>query len=173
MTMVKNISQLFLLFFVLLPITAFGKVDMDSNTKTLLHIKMYFEPNKDKKKLLYKLILPKNEYYSYYLGSDLPTWQFVNKNIIQGEFYPVELVNIRIHSRDDKFEINKKAGNNKVYLTLKDAQSSRIIWEGELRYANKNNIITAVTKIDDQEHYDTKLKFENAEKTVWLETTDR
>lgn len=161
-----QIFRLFLLFFLLLSTTAFGNVSTN-NAKTLLNIKIYFEPHEHKKKLTYNIILPNNVYYSYSIGSDLPTWHFVNKNIVQGEFYPVELVNIRIHSRQDNVE------NKKAHITIKDAENLRIIWQGDLHYGNKNKVITAVTKIDNKKYYDTKLKFDNAENTVWLEMTDR
>src|SRR5579871_6028227 len=74
----------------------------DFHAKTLLTIKLYSEPKDRDRKLTYFVSLPKNENYSYYTGSDLPRWQFVDDRFIQGEFHSVQLINLRIHPNQNK-----------------------------------------------------------------------
>jgi hypothetical protein len=140
------------------------------DTKTLLTIKLYSEPKDRDKRLSYHISLPKDEYYSYYLGSDLPTWHFVNSTVIKGEFHSVELVNIRIHPNQYGLGKKKVIACKKAHLTINDPENARVIWQGKLNYGCANHKITAVTKIDNQKYYDTKVKIDNHENTVWVET---
>jgi hypothetical protein len=136
----------------------------DSNPDHLLFtIKLYFEPKNHMTNLSYHITLPVNDYYSSYLGSDLPSWRVVKKNKLQGNFKPVELVNIRIHGNQPGL----------VSVTITDVDHSRIIWQGRLTYNIPTHKILVVTKFDNTKYYETKITTDREPKTVWVESADK
>ena len=145
----------------------FASSNNNSQLKTLLTIKLYSEPNPKDKKLTYFITLPEGETYSYYLGSDLPQWKYNKERIIQGEFHSVSLVNIRIHPGHAKL-----AAQNKVNLILLDPESARVVWQGNIVYPHDHRIAIKAD-IDNKAFYDTKIKIDQADNTVSLETMEK
>lgn len=166
---IASIAQSLLLSVLLTPAATYAKTNQNTDIKTLLTIKLYSEPHDKDKRLTYIMTLPKNENYSYYTGSDLPVWRFVDDRIIQGEFHSVSLVTIRIHPGHTA---NKLTQQDNARLTVIDPENARVVWQGDMHYS-KNNNITVTADIDNQKYYDTKLKIDKTANTVWLETTDR
>ncbi len=136
-------------------------------TKTLLTVTFYAEPRDQVQQLSYTLKLPADEYYSIYHGSDLPTWHFEKKNIATGKFRSVELINIRIHPT-----LAKKSANGPAYLTLTDSKHARIIWQGQLDYADKNQV-KFVSKFVNEKFYDTQVNYDKKINTIKFEINDR
>lgn len=164
---IKNLSLISFLLFLSLSATVFA--GNYSEKSPLFTIKIYFEPNERNQKINYLIILPEGEYYSYYLGSDLPEWHVVNDRIVNNNFSSGQLVNIQIHSNQQK---NKSMEQRVAQLIIIDPERSRVIWQGELHYKNLNNI-KIIPQINNQLEYDTKLKLDKGMQTIYLETASR
>lgn len=130
-----------------------------NNDKLLFTIKLYFEPNNLTSTLSYNITLPKNNYYAYYLGSDLPTWKIIKNHTAQGSFKPVELVNIRVLGHQP----------STVSLTLNDADHARVIWQGDLTYSAITHKISVMKKTNSPRDYETKITTNREPQTVWVE----
>lgn len=161
--LIKNCIPLACVLF--LPTSIFANTAADD--KALLTIKLYLEPKDKVKKFSYMLNLPKDEYYSYYVGSDIPNWHVEKDRVIRGEFRSAELVNIRIHSK-----LNKATECKKAPMKIADPESARIIWKGKLVYGCADNKITTLAEIDNKKYFTTHLAVDNKDKTVQVEITE-
>lgn len=149
--------------------TKITTVNKIADPHTILTIRFYSEPKDRDLSLSYQVTLPKDEYYSYYLGSDLPVWKFSNNQIAQGQFRSIELVNLRVHSKQNKPSDACKT----VHLTLNDDEQARIIWKGKIIYGCPNKTISVVADTENQKYYLSDIKIDNTEKNVFFETTER
>lgn len=141
----------------------------DLAREPLYTIKLYFEPDVNKKTLRYQVILPRGIFYSYYLGSDLPTWRVVKKNVITNQFHPGDLVNVRIHA--DATNHAQKVGP--VSLNVTDVSSNHIIWQGKIYYDVTHEKISVIPTVFNQKEFTTHLKIERSTHTLWVESATR
>jgi len=151
-----SMLKLFISLWLFISTLAFANSNNDNG---LFTIKLYFEPNKKFNVLSYCVTIPKNSYYSLYLGSDLPTWKVVKQsNTLKGDFHPVELVNIRVHGNS----------TGAVLLKISDEVHSRIVWRGKINYSNFSHQFNIDTQRNNL-YYNTKITTDREPQTVWVE----
>lgn len=139
-----------------------------SNVDTLFTVKLYSEPQRQQGlKLKYNITSLDDVYYSYYHGSDLPTWRFIKKKTIQGEFNSVELVNVRAHAQ------KKASCNRKVHLSIIEPKSKRTVWDGYIGRRDQHSQITVVTKADNKKEFDTQIKIDGSMGAVLFEFMEK
>lgn len=166
---IRYLSKVSLFFLLFLSTLVFA--NSDKNDNTVLTIKLYAESLKRVKHFSYRIMLPKEEYYSFYLGSDLPSFRVVHKNIIQGRFRSAELVNIRVHSRNSQQSI-KSESEKKASISIFNSENSRLIWQGSFDYGRKKHTVTVQAKENNHKDYNVVLRVEQ-DNTVWIEIIDR